>query len=116
MSDGNKQTKKVSFDFGNINKFFNTIFSEYRREDKTNLWNHVGQNFLYGFIHVTLLLFVGSGVLALTGLGYLIFFMYLSKTLNRPKYVTSLGKFIVFPFAATAGAVTGKLLMILIGV
>lgn len=94
-----------------IKNFFLTLTEEYRKEDKKEVWSHVGQNYLYGLIHASLIVFVASGSTPLTALGYLIFFLYLSKTLNRPKYVTSLGKFIVFPFPAAAGAVSGKLLV-----
>lgn len=90
-----------------IRELFYRLTKEYRNENKKNLWGHVLANFFYGIIHVTLIMFVTSGNPGLLATGYLIFYIYLSTIVNRDKYTTSLGKFIVFPFPATAGAVLG---------
>ena len=40
-------------------------------------------------------------------LAYLVYYFFLGKVVNRPKYVTSLGKFIVFPIPTAIGAYIG---------
>jgi len=40
-------------------------------------------------------------------LGYMTYYFYVGKVINRPKYVTSLGKFIMFPVPASLGAFSG---------
>jgi hypothetical protein len=45
----------------------------------------------------------------------MVFYFFLGKIVNRPKYVTDLGKFIVFPVPTALGAYVGyKLSPILI--
>jgi len=40
-------------------------------------------------------------------MGYLIYYFFMGKIVNRPKYVTDLGKLIVFPIPSALGAFTG---------
>jgi len=40
-------------------------------------------------------------------LGYMIYYFFLGRVVNRPKYVTSLGKFIIFPVPTAIGAFVG---------
>ena len=40
-------------------------------------------------------------------LAYLAYYFFLGKVVNRPKYVTSLGKFIIFPIPTAIGAFIG---------
>jgi hypothetical protein len=40
-------------------------------------------------------------------ISYMIFYFFLGKIVNRPKYVTDLGKFIVFPVPTALGAYVG---------
>jgi hypothetical protein len=37
----------------------------------------------------------------------MIYYFFLGRVVNRPKYVTSLGKFIVFPVPTALGAFAG---------
>jgi hypothetical protein len=39
--------------------------------------------------------------------GYLVYYFFMGKIVNRPKYVTDLGKLIVFPIPSALGAFTG---------
>ena len=64
-------------------------------------------NFTFGFISASLVSFVALQNDILVLLGYLIHFFFLGKVVNRPKYVTELGKFIVFPIPTAIGAFTG---------
>ena len=40
-------------------------------------------------------------------LGYITYYFFMGTIVNRPKYVTSLGKLIVFPIPSAAGAFIG---------
>jgi hypothetical protein len=40
-------------------------------------------------------------------LGYVTYYLFLGKIVNRPKYVTDLGKLIVFPIPSALGAFAG---------
>ena len=42
-----------------------------------------------------------------TFINYIIYYFYMGKIVNRPKYVTDLGKLIVFPLPSALGAFTG---------
>ena len=46
--------------------------------------------------------------------GYLVYYAYMGRIVNRPKYVTDLGKLIVFPIPSALGAFTGYKLSYLI--
>jgi hypothetical protein len=39
--------------------------------------------------------------------GYLTYYFFMGRIVNRPKYVTDLGKLIVFPIPSALGAFTG---------
>jgi hypothetical protein len=40
-------------------------------------------------------------------IGYMTYYFFVGKVINRPKYVTSLGKFTVFPVPTALGAFIG---------
>jgi len=40
-------------------------------------------------------------------LGYLAYYAFMGRIVNRPKYVTELGKLIVFPIPSALGAFAG---------
>jgi len=40
-------------------------------------------------------------------IAYLAYYFYVGRIVNRPKYVTELGKLIVFPIPTTLGAFSG---------
>ncbi|NRA77281.1 MAG: hypothetical protein HRU18_03650 [Pseudoalteromonas sp.] len=71
------------------------------------IFQNVLENFLYGFIAATIIVFITLRSDLLVLLSYLIYYFYVGKVINRPKYVTSLGKFIIFPVPTSIGAFTG---------
>jgi hypothetical protein len=80
----------------------------YTEASFTEFWiDGVLTNFTFGFIAASLVSFVALQNDILVLLGYLIHFFFLGKVVNRPKYVTELGKFIVFPIPTAIGAFTG---------
>lgn len=84
------------------------IKQEFKEADPIELWvDGVLYNFIYGLLGaivvVTITLRVDMAVL----LAYLTYYFFLGRVVNRPKYVTSLGKFIVFPVPTAIGAYIG---------
>jgi hypothetical protein len=67
----------------------------------------VRDNFLFGFIGATLVVFIATRVDLAVLAGYLVYYSYMGRIVNRPKYVTDLGKLIVFPIPSALGAFTG---------
>lgn len=83
------------------------IKKEYRETTTKEIKKAVIENFTYGFLGSILVVFISEKVDVLVILGYLVYYFYVGKVINRPKYVTSLGKFIVFPAPTALGAFTG---------
>jgi hypothetical protein len=95
----------------------NKLVEEYKQASKREVWiDGVLSNFVYGLLGSMVIVTITSRVDVAVLLAYLIYYFYLGKVINRPKYVTSLGKFIVFPIPTAMGAFVGyKLTPILIG-
>ena len=64
-------------------------------------------NFVFAFIGATLVVFIATKTDIAVLLGYLFYYFFMGRILNRPKYVTDLGKLIVFPIPSALGAFTG---------
>lgn len=90
------------------------IKKEYRETKGKEILEAVAENFIYGLLGSILVVFITQRVDILVLIGYITYYFYLGKVVNRPKYVTSLGKFIIFPAPTALGAFTGyKLAFIL---
>jgi len=85
----------------------NKIVKEYKNATPAEIWEGVRDNFLFGFIGATLVVFIATRVDLAVLLGYLVYYSYMGRIVNRPKYVTDLGKLIVFPVPSALGAFTG---------
>ena len=83
------------------------IVKEYKTATAREIWEGVRDNFTFGFIGATLVVFIATRVDLAVLLGYLIYYLYMGTIVNRPKYVTDLGKLIVFPIPSALGAFTG---------
>jgi hypothetical protein len=83
------------------------IKKEYRETPKKEIKGAILENFVYGLLGSILVVFIVSRVDILVLLGYMTYYFYVGKVINRPKYVTSLGKFIIFPVPTALGAFTG---------
>jgi hypothetical protein len=92
------------------------IQKEYRETPKGEVFEGVRDNFVFGFLGAILVVFIAERVDILVLLGYMIYYFFLGRVVNRPKYVTSLGKFIVFPVPTAIGAFTGYKLAYLLSV
>ena len=83
------------------------IQEEYRQTERGEIKRAVIENFIYGLLASTLIVFINTKIDILVLLGFMSYYFFVGKVVNRPKYVTSLGKFIVFPIPAAIGAFTG---------
>jgi hypothetical protein len=83
------------------------IVKEYKTATAKEIWEGVRDNFTFGFIGATLVVFIATKTDIAVLLGYLAYYFFVGKIVNRPKYVTDLGKLIVFPFPSALGAFTG---------
>ena len=80
---------------------------EYRESTPREIRQAVLENAVYGFLGSILVVFIAQRMDIAVLVGYMIYYFYVSRVINRPKYVTSLGKFIVFPTSAALGAFIG---------
>jgi len=83
------------------------IQKEFRETPSNELTSAVIDNFIFGLLGAILVVFIAERVDILVLLGYMIYYFFLGRVVNRPKYVTSLGKFIVFPVPTALGAFIG---------
>jgi predicted tellurium resistance membrane protein TerC len=83
------------------------IQKEYRETPKEEIRQAIIENFTYGFIGSVIVVFIANRVDIAVLISYLIYYFFVGRVVNRPKYITSLGKFIVFPVSAALGAFTG---------
>lgn len=83
------------------------IVKEYKDATAKEIWEGVRDNFLFAFIGATLVVFIATKTDVAVLLGYLSYYGFMGRILNRPKYVTDLGKLIVFPIPSAIGAFTG---------
>lgn len=92
------------------------IVKEYKSATTKEIWEGVRDNFTFGFLGATLVVFIATRTDIAVLLGYLTYYIFMGKIVNRPKYVTDLGKLIVFPIPSALGAFVGyKLSYILLG-
>ena len=64
-------------------------------------------NFMWGFLGNSIVVFVSKELDLLVLINYIVYYILISYIVNRKKYDTILGKFIVLPGSAAAGAFTG---------
>ncbi len=84
------------------------IVTEYKENDKKEIWvDGVLYNFIYGLLGAVVIVTITTKIDIAVLMSYLIYYFFLGKIVNRPKYVTDLGKFIVFPVPTAIGAFVG---------
>ena len=83
------------------------IVKEYKEATAKEIWEGIRDNFTFGFIGATLVVFIATRTDIAVLLGYLLYYMFMGTIVNRPKYVTDLGKLIVFPIPSALGAFAG---------
>lgn len=83
------------------------IRKEYRETSKREIVQAAIENATYGFLGSIIVVFIANQIDIAVLIGYMTYYFYVGKVINRPKYVTSLGKFIMFPVPTALGAFTG---------
>lgn len=83
------------------------IQKEYRETPRGEIREAVIENFIFGLLGSIIVVFIAMQIDIAVLLSYITYYFFVGKVVNRPKYVTSLGKFIVFPASAALGAFTG---------
>jgi hypothetical protein len=83
------------------------IVKEYKDASLYEVWENVLVNFTFGFIGATIVVFIATRTDIAVLAGYITYYYFMGKIVNRPKYVTDLGKMIVFPIPSALGAFTG---------
>ena len=64
-------------------------------------------NFSWGFLGNSIVVFASKELDFLVLINYIVYYILISYIVNRNKYETMLGKFIILPGSAAAGAFTG---------
>lgn len=83
------------------------IVKEWKDATRVEIWQATRDNFIFGFLGAILVVFISARIDIAVLLGYLVYYSYMGTVVNRPKYVTDLGKLIVFPIPTALGAFTG---------
>jgi hypothetical protein len=86
---------------------FKKIIKEYKNATRKEIWVAIRDNFIFGFLGAILVVFIATRTDVAVLVGYIVYYLYMGKIVNRPKYVTDLGKIIIFPFSSALGAFTG---------
>jgi hypothetical protein len=90
-----------------MSKKYKKIIKEYEEASRKEIWEGIRDNFTFGFLGCILVVFIATKVDFAVLIGYLCYYSYMGKIVNRPKYVTDLGQLIVFPIPSALGAFTG---------
>lgn len=81
---------------------------EFKQASPQELWiDGVLYNFVYGMLGALVVVAITLRLDLAVLIAYLTYYFFLGRIVNRPKYVTSLGKFIVFPIPTALGAFIG---------
>lgn len=86
---------------------YKRIYIEYKNASTREIWEGIRDNFTFGFLGAVLVVFIATHTDLAVLLGYLAYYAFMGKIVNRPKYVTELGKLIVFPIPSALGAFIG---------
>lgn len=86
---------------------YQKIIKEWNEATPKEIWEGIRDNFTFGFIGATLVVFIALKIDLAVLIGYLVYYAFMGKIVNRPKYVTDLGQLIVFPVPSALGAFAG---------
>lgn len=86
---------------------YKRIYVEYKNATNQEIWEGIRDNFTFGFLGAILVVFIATRTDLAVLLGYLAYYAFMGRIVNRPKYVTELGKLIVFPIPSALGAFAG---------
>lgn len=83
------------------------IIKEWKDASPKEVWEGTRDNFIFGFLGATLVVFIATRTDIAVLVGYITYYTFMGKIVNRPKYVTDFGKLIVFPYPSALGAFAG---------
>jgi len=83
------------------------IRKEFKEAPKKEVRYAIIENFFFGLSGAIIVPFIALRMDIAVLIGYMIHYFYISKVINRPKYTTSLAKFILFPIPTALGGFTG---------
>jgi hypothetical protein len=86
---------------------YKKIIKEWKDASTKEVWEGVRDNFIFGFLGATLVVFIATKTDIAVLLGYITYYVFMGRIVNRPKYVTDFGKLIIFPFPSAFGAFVG---------
>jgi hypothetical protein len=86
---------------------FQKMVKEWKEAGPKEVWEGVRDNFIFGFLGATIVVFISTRTDLMVLFGYLTYYFFMGRIVNRPKYVTDLGKLIVFPIPSALGAFLG---------
>ena len=71
------------------------IIKEWKDCTTREIYEGVRDNFIFGFLGATLVVFIATRTDIAVLLGYITYYYFMGKIVNRPKYVTDFGKLII---------------------
>ena len=83
------------------------IRTEFKEANPKEVRYAIIENFFFGFSGAIIVPFIALRMDIAVLIGYLVHYFYISKVINRPKYTTSLAKFILFPIPTALGGFIG---------
>lgn len=86
---------------------FDKIIKEWKDASPKEVWEGVRDNFIFGFLGATLVVFIATRADLAVLIAYITYYTFMGRIVNRPKYVTDFGKMIVFPYPSAFGAFIG---------
>ena len=95
-------------------KQFQKMVKEWNEVGPREVFEGVRDNFIFGFLGATIVVFISTRTDIMVLIGYLTYYFFMGRIVNRPKYVTDLGKLIVFPIPSALGAFTGYKLSVIL--
>lgn len=86
---------------------YKKIIKEWKDATSREIIEAIIDNALYGFLTAVVVVAVAMKIDIAVLFAYIIYFSYVGKIINRPKYITDLGKIVIFPFSSAFGAFVG---------
>ena len=86
---------------------YKQIIKEWKEATAYEIWEGIRDNFIFGFLGATLVVFIATKTDLAVLAGYITYYYMMGRIVNRPKYITELGRKIVFPIPSALGAFTG---------
>ena len=83
------------------------IRAEFKEASLQEIKYAILENFFFGLSGAIIVPFIALRMDTAVLIGYMVHYLYISKVINRPKYTTSLAKFILFPIPTALGGFTG---------